>query len=150
MSSKERNIPQQSFDRSQQSISQQSIQRNIPQNINFTQPNSMDQVSQSPSPQDINNPMVQERGITDLGVDIDELEIRNKFLESLVSIYESNPLKINSYLVCHSNTLMELIKILTCADKIELIINEDMGCKSCTSTSKFMEIDKIIVYKDDK
>ena len=80
--------------------------------------------------------------------DTDDLGTKNKFLEILLNIYETNPLRMNNYLVCHSNTLMELIKILTKADKVELVINEDSGCTGCVSNSKYMKIDKILVSKN--
>lgn len=80
--------------------------------------------------------------------DTDDLGTKNKFLEILLNIYETNPLRMNNYLVCHSNTLMELIKILTKADRVELVINEDSGCTGCVSNSKYMKIDKILVSKN--
>ncbi len=83
-----------------------------------------------------------------LDPDTDDLGTKNKFLEILLNIYETNPLRMNNYLVCHSNTLMELIKILTKADKVELVINEDSGCTGCVSNSKYMKIDKILVSKN--
>ena len=61
-----------------------------------------------------------------------------------------NPLRVNNYLVCHSNSLMELIKILTHADKVELIIDEDSGCTGCVSKNKYLEIQRILVTKDGK
>ena len=79
-----------------------------------------------------------------------ELEIKNKFLEILLSIYEANPLRVSNYLVCHSNTLMELIKVLTEADKVELVIDEEQGCTGCISNSKYMNIQRILVTKNDK
>ena len=92
----------------------------------------------------INNPPLERS----LELDGEDLDTKNKFLEILLSIYETNPLRMNNYLVCHSNTLMELIKILTKADKVELVINEDSGCTGCVSNSKYMKIDKILVSKN--
>lgn len=90
------------------------------------------------------------KGIVDLGNEIEDLTVKNKFLETLLSIYELNPLRVNNYLVCHSNSLMELIKILTHADKVELIIDEDSGCTGCVSKNKYLEIQRILVTKDGK
>ncbi len=84
------------------------------------------------------------------GSGIGGILIKNKFLETLLSIYELNPLRVNNYLVCHSNSLMELIKILTHADKVELIIDEDSGCTGCVSKNKYLEIQRILVTKDGK
>lgn len=82
--------------------------------------------------------------------ELENMEIKNKFLETLLSIYELNPLRVNNYLVCHSNSLMELIKILTRADKVELVIDEEEGCTGCLSNTKYMKIQRILVTKDDK
>ena len=113
------------------------------QSVNFTQP--LEQSSQSPSAQPTSN-IVQERGISDLGADISSLEMKNRFLEILLSIYETNPIKINDLLICHSQTLMELIKILTNSDKVELIVNDESGCTGCLSNTKYLMIDRILVY----
>lgn len=82
--------------------------------------------------------------------ELENMEIKNKFLETLLNIYELNPLRVNNYLVCHSNSLMELIKILTRADKVELVIDEEEGCTGCLSNTKYMKIQRILVTKDDK
>ena len=102
----------------------------------------MEQSSSSQSAQATNN-TVQERGISDLGADISSLETKNRFLEILLSIYETNPIKINELLVCHSQTLMELIRILTI---VELIVNDESGCTDCLSNAKYLTIDRILVY----
>ena len=119
------------------------IPQNNSQNANFTTPST---TGAYPSVAPINNPPL-ERSV-ELDNEIDDLDTKNKFLEILLSIYEANPLRMNNYLVCHSNTLMELIKILTKADKVELVINEDSGCTGCVSNSKYMKIDKILVSKN--
>lgn len=110
---------------------QQLQQDSLKRNNNFTQISDSSQLAYQ---QQINN----------------SLEIRNKFLETLLSIYELNPLRINNYLVCHYNSLMELIKILTQADKVELVIDEDSSCTGCISNTKYMNIQRILVTKDDK
>lgn len=79
-----------------------------------------------------------------------DLEAKNKFLSLLISIYEENPLRINNCLICKSSSLMNLIKILTSADKVELVINDEQGCTGCISNKKYMTIDRILVYKDNK
>ena len=118
------------------------------QATNFTIPQPpMNGVYQSP--QATNNVSL-ERGISDIGADITELETKNKFLEILLSIYETNPIKVNDLLICHSNTLMELIKLLTQADKVELIVNDDCSCNGCVSHSKYLLIDRILVYKNNE
>ena len=92
----------------------------------------------------------QERGITDLGTEINDLEKKNSFLEMLVEMYENNPLKVNSYVVCESKLLMDMIKLLTECDKVELVIDDsEVGC-GCTASAKFIKIAKILVTKDGK
>ena len=117
------------------------------QSVNFTQPS--DPNLSSPSAQPTSN-TVQERGISDLGADISSLEMKNRFLEILLSIYETNPIKVNDLLICHSQTLMELIKILTNADKVELIVNDESGCTGCLSNTKYLMIDRILVYVNNE
>ena len=139
-------------------------------NINFTQANQpMDspmvgqtldsptmmtnQNSQSQYQPQINNPsqLIRDRGIADLGNEIDELETKNKFLEMLIEMYETNPLKINAYVVCKSSLLMNMIKLLTECDKVDLVIDDsDIGCGCTASTTKILKIDKILITKDDK
>lgn len=133
-------------------------------NVNFTQPANKEPVV----PDFTNNgtfqyqPQInsfsQERGngfaiererITDLTNEIDELDKKNKFLEMLVAMYESNPLKINSYVVCESKLLMNMIKLLTDCDKVDLVLDDDITCGGCTAHSdKLIYISKILVSKD--
>ena len=99
------------------------------------------------------NSAFQYQPVINKNIQLDEnndLITQNKFLEILLSIYEQNPLRINNYLVCHSNSLMELIKILTNADKVELVIDEEQGCNGCISHSKYMTIQRILVTRDGK
>lgn len=149
-----------------QPISQPVYYPNVPQmnsqipsqsrDVNFTIPEENSQYQFQPPTSNIvrESPDKQApsalKGIVDLGNEIEDLTVKNKFLETLLSIYELNPLRVNNYLVCHSNSLMELIKILTHADKVELIIDEDSGCTGCVSKNKYLEIQRILVTKDGK
>ncbi len=81
---------------------------------------------------------------------LETLEQKNKFLEMLVNVYEDNPLKVNSYLVCNTTSLMNMIKLLTDADKVELVLNEDIACNSCCSSDKLIYISKILITKNNK
>ena len=136
-----------------------------PQNVNFIQPEvpqgngpiTNTQMTnpeyQSVSPQPTNNPfhLAQDRGIADLGNELDELDKKNRFLEMLVEMYENNPLKVNSYVVCESKLLMEMIKLLTGCEKVELVLNEDIGCSGCSGKSdKIIYVSKILVTKEGK
>ena len=132
-------------------------------NVNFTQANqpmdtsAVGQTLYSPTTtEDSNYPSVhptnkgfQDRAIADLTNEIDELDKKNKFLEMLVAMYESNPLKINSYVVCESKLLMNMIKLLTDCDKVDLVLDDDITCGGCTAHSdKLIYISKILVSKD--
>lgn len=92
----------------------------------------------------------QERSIADLGNELNSLEKKNEFLEMIVEMYEGNPLKINSYVVCDSKLLMDMIKLLTECEKVELVIDDsNVGC-GCTTSTKFIKISKILVTKEGK
>ena len=88
--------------------------------------------------------------LDDLTNDISDLETKNKFLELLIQVYENNPIKLNSYLICKSSILMEIIKLLTNCDKVELIIDDNIGCVGCVSKHKYTYISKIFVTKNNK
>ena len=138
------------------------------QPVNFTQANNqpdiqpngltsnipmMNQESQFPSVAPISSSslLAQERGIIDLGTELDTLEKKNKFLEMLVEMYEGNPLKVNSYVVCESKLLMDMIKLLTECEKVEFVLDDsDVGCGCTSSSSKFTKVSKILITKDGK
>ena len=104
--------------------------------------------------------LARERGIADLGSEIDELDKKNRFLEMIVEMYENNPLKVNSYVVCESRLLMEMIKLLTDCDKVDLVLNDniafDGGCCAMSGKSngsksdKIIYVSKILITKDGK
>ena len=81
---------------------------------------------------------------------LDDLETKNKFLELLLQVYEDNPIKINSYLICKSSILMEMIKLLTNCDKVDLILDDNIGCTGCVSKNKYTYVSKILITKDGK
>ena len=128
-----------------------------PQNVNFTMPTPQEGFASQYIPQ--TNSVAQDsqsevcvakRGIADLGNELDTLEKKNKFLELLVGMYENNPLKVNSYVVCKSTLLMDMIKLLTDCDKVDLVIeDEEPGC-CVASVAKLIKIDKILITKDGK
>ena len=124
-----------------------------PPPVNFTMPQQMD-ASTFPSVQTTSNHGVINRGISDFVNNesvMQSLETKNKFLEMIVSMYETNPLKINSYVVCESKLLMNMIKLLTDAEKVELVIDESaIGCGCSAISDKFIRIDKILVHKNNK
>ena len=86
----------------------------------------------------------------DKDLQLQDLETKNKFLTLMLSVYQSNPLYINSYVVCESKVLMNMIKLLTGCEKVDLVINDDVACGGCTGNSKLIYISKILVTKDGK
>lgn len=98
-----------------------------------------------PAPEEV--PQSAERDI-DLTADIAQKEKQIEILELLLHIYENNPLIVNSLVVCKAKDLMQLIKLITDAEKVEIMCDEDKTCKCCTS--KFTYIDSIFVTKDGK
>ena len=110
----------------------------------------MNQNSQYQYQPPINSPTL-DRGVADLGIELDELDKRNKFLEMIIEMYENNPLRINSYIVCESKLLMNMIKLLTECDKVDLVLDDsDIGCGCGASSSKLIKISKILVSKNDE
>ncbi len=119
----------------------------------YPSPMMMNQSSQSQfqPPTNSSFPLTRDRGIADLGNEIEDLEKKNQFLQMLVEMYESNPLKINAYVVCESKLLMNMIKLLTDCEKVDLVLDEDIGCSGCTAkSSKIIYVSKILVTKDGK
>ena len=90
---------------------------------------------------------VQTRDI-DLTADIEDKDRQIEVLEALLSCYENNPLIINKFVVCQYETLMNIIKVLTNAEKVEFSLDEDKSCTCCNS--KYIYISKIFVTKDGK
>ena len=67
-------------------------------------------------------------------------------------MYENNPLKVNSYVVCESRLLMEMIKLLTNCEKVDLVLNDDISCGSgCGDKSdKIIYVSKILITINGK
>ena len=143
-------------------------QQPVPGNVNFTQANQPKDSLQAgqalhtlmpnpdyPSPSaavtNSNSLLAQERAITDLGAEINDLDKKNKFLELLVEMYSENPLKVNSYVVCKSGTLMSMIKLLTDCDKVDFVLDDsEVGCGCRAINAKLIKIDKILITKDGR
>ena len=81
---------------------------------------------------------------------ISDLETKNKFLNLLLTVYQNNPIYINSYVICDSQILMSMIKLLTNCDKVDLVLNDDIACNGCTGNNKLIYISKILITKGDK
>ena len=99
-----------------------------------------------PAPEEI--PQAAAERDIDLTVDIAQKEKQIEILELLLNIYENNPLIVNSLVICKAHDLMQLIKLITDAEKVEIMLDADKTC-SCSS-SKFTYIESIFVTKDGK
>ncbi len=132
----------------------------IPNNVNFTMPpptmppptmpTQMNQPQYASQYTPQTNNITQDCGLADLGNELDTLEQKNRFLEMLVEMYADNPLRINSYVVCKSTLLMNMIKLLTGCDKVDFVLEDDEPGCCAVSVSKFIKIDKILITKDGK
>ena len=83
-------------------------------------------------------------------IQIQDLETKNKFLNLLLTVYQQNPLYVNSYVVCPSQLLMEMIKLLTKCDRVDLVLNEDISCGGCSGDDKLIYLSKILVVNGDE
>ena len=81
---------------------------------------------------------------------IADLEDKNKFLQLLLRIYQNNPLYVNSIVVCQSQDFMDLVKLLTKCDKVDLILNEDLACGGCGTDSKLIYVSRILITKNNE
>ena len=118
--------------------------------VNFTTQEQLAEMSQFPSV--AASPVLTRDISEDLAKDIQiqDLETKNKFLNMLLTVYQNNPLYINSYVVCPSQLLMEMIKLLTKCDRVDLVLNEDLACGGCTGDDKLIYVAKILVVKGDE
>ena len=135
-----------------QAIPQQTNPYPQVQPVNFITPEQQTpEVSQFPSV--VCNPIPRDINLEDSlakDLQIQDLETKNKFLNLLLTVYQNNPLYINSYVVCPSQLLMELIKLLTKCDRVDLVLNEDLACGGCTGDNKLIYISKILVVNGDE
>jgi len=84
----------------------------------------------------------------DLTAHLSDKEKQIEILELLLEIYENNPLIINRVVICKSSQLMHLIKLITDAEKVELLMDDDKNC-TCGKTT-YRAIGSIFVTKDGK
>ena len=88
--------------------------------------------------------------------EVDELSKRNKFLEMMLSMYENNPLKINSVIIANYHILMDMIKLLCDCDKVDFVLNDDVSCDcskcGCCGTDydELIYVSKILVSKNGR
>ena len=91
-------------------------------------------------------PSVQARDIQ-LTENINEQEKQIEFLETLLEEYRNKPVVLKGLLICKAENLMKLVKIATSADSVELILNNDISCTSCTDT-KYTYLSNILITKN--
>jgi hypothetical protein len=71
-------------------------------------------------------------------------------LNLIIEIIKSNPLIVNKFIIAHYETLIELIKLLTHADDVEITERDiDVGCL-CSCDDKLFNIEKIFVRKNNQ
>jgi hypothetical protein len=72
-----------------------------------------------------------------------------KALNLIIEIIKSNPLIINKLIIANSDTLLELIRLLTHADDVEITEKDiDVGCL-CSCDGSLFHVDKIFVKKQN-
>ena len=81
---------------------------------------------------------------------VESLTKDKEFYKLLLQVYQDNPLIVNAYVVCKSNVLMDLIKLLTDCDKVDLVLDDDITCGGCGGNSKLIYVNKILVTKADR
>ena len=126
----------------------QSTNDNLTQGLpTYPAPESINPYTITELQEQLNN--IQQREIS-LTENIEDLEIKNKFLELLLEVYQENPVKLNSYIICKSSMLMEMIKLLTGCDKVDLVLDDDIACSGCITKNKYIYVSKILITKNDK
>ena len=68
-------------------------------------------------------------------------------LSIMLNLVEHNHLIVNKYIIAQKDILINLIQLLTEADKVEIIMNIDVDC-GCSANNKYSVIDKIYVTKN--
>ena len=110
-------------------------------NISYDHKNDMQNhqnVTLPPSESGIVSPRVEARDI-ELTEDIPDTGQEIEFLETLLQEYQAKPVVVKGLLICKSKNLMNLIKIATQAEKVEIILN-----------AKFTYVQSILVTKGGK
>ena len=91
-------------------------------------------------------------GIEELESRIDELSNKNEFLELLLSVYKNNPLKINAIVIADNRLFMKMVKLLSGAEKVELVLDENVSCECGCSASagELIYVSKILITLNGK
>jgi hypothetical protein len=75
----------------------------------------------------IQQPPIQQERALDLEAE-ENKDAKIKVLEALLEAYEGSPVVIKGFLTLHHKKLIEIIQILTEADKVELMTDDGDGC----------------------
>lgn len=124
-------------------------------NVNFTQMDSQFPSVRATSMQHNSDRMNEENENEKMNYEIfekiiEEKNKENEFLKLILQIYQSQPIIINSYVICQSSNLMNLITLLTDCDKVDFVLDDDIVCGGCKDNGKLIYISKILVTKNDK
>ena len=97
-------------------------------------------------------PTSNQSGIEELENRIDELTNKNEFLELLISVYKNNPLRVNAVLVANNKLFMDMVKLLSGAEKVELVLDENVSCEcGCSANAgKLIYVSKILITMNGK
>jgi hypothetical protein len=73
-----------------------------------------------------------------------------KALSLIIELMQNNPIKINSLIIAKGDTLIELIKLITGAEDVELKYSDiDPDCGCCSGTGYDLEsVNQILVTKE--
>ena len=78
--------------------------------------------------------------------DIMQLKNENEALKIIINILQNNPFYVNKFIVADDVKLMELVKLLTCADDVQMDA-EDFA-QGCITKNKYRKVNSIYVIKD--
>ena len=85
----------------------------------------------------------------DLESEIADLTVKNKFLEMMLAAYQQNPIKLNSYIIVNYQLLIEMVKLLANADKVDLILEDEhvvnCSCRNDSDHDELIYVAKILV-----
>ena len=70
-----------------------------------------------------------------------------KAFSLIIDLYKNNPLIINKYLIAESETLKELITLLTSADSVDIQL-ADIECSCCSA--KYQTVKRIYITVNDE
>ena len=96
--------------------------------------------------QDIAERAADQTTIDELKSIINNNETAVKALIMIIDIMQSNPLIVNKLIVAYAQPFKDLVKLLTCADDVDIQYVEDVGC---FASNKYKVVDDIYIIKDN-